>query len=284
MPFRDIIVAGINLVRSAIQSSNFVAGLTGWRIKKDGTAEFNDATFRGNIWLNGSQINVAQGIFWNDSANGHTANPYIAEFADSSLVENYLEVVGPDDGLGNQAGISLYGDSTITGSETLILNGGAIPTGLIQWDNHVVRGKQYFEECHRAAALVLTNNTTVTVVYDTRDFRHGNSPNSYDLSTGIWTAPWDGYYLISARVTSDALTAPAARMIITFFDGAGTNVLARDERDGNTGVNDARCLTMLKWFTAGDTVKCTYFQNSGVNRNMNVGATNARTISFKRIL
>ena len=49
MPFRDIIVAGVNLVRTAIQSQGFLTGITGWRVEKDGTAEFNDATIRGEL-------------------------------------------------------------------------------------------------------------------------------------------------------------------------------------------------------------------------------------------
>jgi hypothetical protein len=49
MPFRDPIVAGVRLVRTAIQSEDFAAGVAGWRIKRNGDAEFNDGTFRGTI-------------------------------------------------------------------------------------------------------------------------------------------------------------------------------------------------------------------------------------------
>ncbi len=49
MGLKDPIVAGVNLIRSAIQSVPFVSGLLGWRIARDGTAEFNDITARGNI-------------------------------------------------------------------------------------------------------------------------------------------------------------------------------------------------------------------------------------------
>lgn len=50
MPFNNDIAGGNgSLVRNWIQSVNFVAGNTGWRIAKDGSAEFNSGTFRGNI-------------------------------------------------------------------------------------------------------------------------------------------------------------------------------------------------------------------------------------------
>lgn len=49
MPFGNPLVGGTTLIRPAIQSPNFVAGSAGWKIAKDGTAEFNNATFRGTV-------------------------------------------------------------------------------------------------------------------------------------------------------------------------------------------------------------------------------------------
>lgn len=50
MPFNNDIAGGNgSLVRNWIQSQNYVAGSTGWRISKDGDAEFNNGTFRGSI-------------------------------------------------------------------------------------------------------------------------------------------------------------------------------------------------------------------------------------------
>ena len=43
--FSNPIVGGVDkLIRQAIQSPNFVAGVSGWSINKDGTAEFNQLT------------------------------------------------------------------------------------------------------------------------------------------------------------------------------------------------------------------------------------------------
>lgn len=49
MGFKDPIVAGSTLVRDAIQSAGFVAGSSGWQIKRDGTSELNSTTIRGSL-------------------------------------------------------------------------------------------------------------------------------------------------------------------------------------------------------------------------------------------
>jgi hypothetical protein len=49
MGFVNAVVGGITLVRAAIQSPNYVAGVSGWTINRDGTAEFNNVTVRGDL-------------------------------------------------------------------------------------------------------------------------------------------------------------------------------------------------------------------------------------------
>jgi hypothetical protein len=49
MTFRNSIVAGVELIRDAIQSRNFQTGVQGWRIARDGTAEFLTAIIRGSF-------------------------------------------------------------------------------------------------------------------------------------------------------------------------------------------------------------------------------------------
>ena len=48
MPFSNPVVGGSTLIRPAIHSPNFVAGLSGWSINKDGSAEFHDLIVRGD--------------------------------------------------------------------------------------------------------------------------------------------------------------------------------------------------------------------------------------------
>lgn len=51
MEFGNPVVGGVTLVRTDIESKGFVTGSAGWRIKRDGDAEFNSVTIRGNIAL-----------------------------------------------------------------------------------------------------------------------------------------------------------------------------------------------------------------------------------------
>lgn len=49
MTFQNPIVGGNVLIRPAIQSPNYSAGISGWAIKRDGSAEFNNLTVRGSF-------------------------------------------------------------------------------------------------------------------------------------------------------------------------------------------------------------------------------------------
>lgn len=56
MTFRNSVVGGDTLVRAAIQSPNFVTGVSGWTIKRDGSAEFNNVTIRGGTVISGTSL------------------------------------------------------------------------------------------------------------------------------------------------------------------------------------------------------------------------------------
>lgn len=64
MPFTNPLVAGTTLIRAAINSPDYVAGVSGWSINKDGTAEFNSVTVRGMLEVDGpdgSKVDVITG-------------------------------------------------------------------------------------------------------------------------------------------------------------------------------------------------------------------------------
>lgn len=59
MAFGNPVVGGTTLIRQAIKSPNYVAGSAGWSINKDGSAEFNDLSARGDVTVgpsNGPQV------------------------------------------------------------------------------------------------------------------------------------------------------------------------------------------------------------------------------------
>lgn len=74
MPFNNDIAGGNGqLVRNWIQSVNYVAGVSGWRISKDGSAEFNNGTFRGSIEVG---PNPGKHFFVNNPGTGDVVDIY----------------------------------------------------------------------------------------------------------------------------------------------------------------------------------------------------------------
>ena len=90
MGFRSSILAGVNLVREAIQSPNFQSGAQGWAIRRDGSAEFADLAIRSSGGSD-STVTVANGAI--TIANGSNvtvveidSNGYRLYDANGSLV------------------------------------------------------------------------------------------------------------------------------------------------------------------------------------------------------
>lgn len=70
MPFSNPIIGGNNtLIRDDMTSEGYVAGSSGWRIARDGTAEFNDLTSRGTF-ISGSGTGQHIEINGSDAPNG----------------------------------------------------------------------------------------------------------------------------------------------------------------------------------------------------------------------
>lgn len=70
MPFSNPIIGGNNtLIRDDMTSEGYVAGSSGWRIARDGTAEFNDLTSRGTF-ISGNGTGQHIEINGNDAPNG----------------------------------------------------------------------------------------------------------------------------------------------------------------------------------------------------------------------
>lgn len=74
MPFSNEVVGGNGvLVRNTLQSQNFVSGVSGWQVTKNGNAEFNNGTFRGQLT---SGTNPGQHIILNSAATGDAVDVY----------------------------------------------------------------------------------------------------------------------------------------------------------------------------------------------------------------
>lgn len=58
MPFENPILAGEELIRSAIRSRNYIESAQGWKVSRDGAAEFSDLTTRGATTGDTAQFNA----------------------------------------------------------------------------------------------------------------------------------------------------------------------------------------------------------------------------------
>lgn len=129
--FQNVIVAGTTLIRDAIQSPDYVAGVSGWSVNKDGTAEFNDVTIRGEFIAqspSGAFVEISAGssvasiLLEPASLGGHSYSS-AALFADSGSSSASLSIEGPgmDANFATLYGITLISGPTL-GDTTIDLN------------------------------------------------------------------------------------------------------------------------------------------------------------------
>lgn len=145
MVFRNSVVGGTTLVRPAIKSPNYVAGVSGWSINADGSAEFNDLTIRGEFRGTNFIMNE-DGLFFYDGTPA--AGNLILSIADSAGTDEF--------GNAYVAGLGVYSaDGTVQ----------AFDTGVI-WDNDL--GSRIEIDAGGAQALMqLTPRDVVGVTWDT---------------------------------------------------------------------------------------------------------------------
>lgn len=85
-----VVNAAGTLIRRLMKSDNYVAGVSGWQIERDGDAEFNTGTFRGTITItavDGSKIVI-------DASAG---SPVIRFFSDDGTNDAFINAVGAVD-------------------------------------------------------------------------------------------------------------------------------------------------------------------------------------------
>ncbi len=137
MPFKNPILAGTELIREAIESPNYVAGVSGWSINRDGTADFNDVTTRGTLIVGGPEYDDPSTIaittefsgdpvaFFTDSggrtytiqafASGDPNGKYLAITPDATAGDSSTFVVFNEGGIG-------FSSSFIGGSRIVLFD------------------------------------------------------------------------------------------------------------------------------------------------------------------
>lgn len=117
MGFRNSILAGEELVRSGIRSENYAAGIAGWRVGQDGTAEFLDVFVRGTVVVGQGTID-ADGLHFpaEDISGGHGPPPTLENIGVSW---RFVEV--PTD-----VAAQITGGQWVTGSGPYVLQDGRL--------------------------------------------------------------------------------------------------------------------------------------------------------------
>jgi hypothetical protein len=90
--FSNAVVGGAEtLIRSAIKSFNYVAGLTGWRISRDGNMDMNGGTFRGDVVVGNGTVKLNAGGIHVQKVVGATSQwdiNYVAGFLSRHVPDN----------------------------------------------------------------------------------------------------------------------------------------------------------------------------------------------------
>lgn len=106
MTFSNPIVGGTVLIRPAIKSPDYVAGTAGWSINKDGTAEFNEVTVRGDVLVGSGDNYVAidpTPVPNIEISTSHTDQITPASIGFDATGGNEFFINGPDMGSGEDA-------------------------------------------------------------------------------------------------------------------------------------------------------------------------------------
>lgn len=123
MPFQHDIAGGQgNLIVTSLQSPGFLPGVGGWQVRRDGSVEFNNGTFRGTI--KGGTLIISQGsgaTFEQFEIDGSTGTTTWSKYQSPSVVIRQILADGTDltyndPGNGNPQGALLISSSAKTGT------------------------------------------------------------------------------------------------------------------------------------------------------------------------
>lgn len=292
--FNNQIVGGIGkLIREWIQSPNFVTGVSGWSINKDGSAEFLNAVFRGQIVIESSAEAIL--VYDGPAAFGNlilaisaasSVDPYgnhypfgITVFETSSTLARYG--LKSDTTAGQLDGY-VESDSTsqimAVKSETLdalnIINvktGGAVSlladsirigaqastVDIVVTDGFP--GRYSAQLIEPPSGQTVINNTGVQITGWTAS--RTNGVDNWDPLTGLWTCSDDGLWSFTFSIGFTTWVAGSRFILAMNRNGTATaNSFARNDLKTEGG---SMTLSARKYMFAGDTVNFRVLQATG---------------------
>lgn len=220
MTFGNPILGGQGtLIRNAIKSPNYVPGVSGWSINKDGSAEFNDLVVRGSIIVNSSngssvQILANDGgriVFYPPTMTGITINDPASIYSNNSgalpTVNNFLILSSAEINGANQ-GQLFIGSRFTDGSaypgfiepDALVETncsfqaGGDLLVGDGSNGNHLMGAGHVTGASNAGSSAAIGVTETVVLTAPSYDFREGRA---YKVTIG-------GLATCSGTVPSDA--------------------------------------------------------------------------------
>lgn len=255
MAFSNPIIGGGGaLIREAIQSPDYVAGVSGWTINRDGTVEFSDGTFRGAVdaaVISGSTI-VGSTVVGGTIETATSGERVVMSSFDAGRIDFYSAL--GDYGYittsltGGTNEINLYNGTgncrVLANNTTASLNS---PNGVVSANSS---GGATMQALGGTSSFVSVNNSGTTTVWGTTvdigsgsgsDVIRSNSiyskTSTFAANVGIATSPLAVFYRLtsSARykveihdvpVTDDDVRALRA---VTYYDRGQA-----EEQDGQT--------------------------------------------------
>jgi hypothetical protein len=107
-----LVGGGGGLVYPSIHSPNFVTGVSGWTINKDGSAEFDNLTFRGTFFGGNDFVISSSGVFFYNGAGSLGNAPIFSVVAPGVTLDPFGNTVSAVMDIGSLAGAHVAFDAS----------------------------------------------------------------------------------------------------------------------------------------------------------------------------
>ena len=216
------LVGGTILRRPAIQSPNFVAGVSGWTINADGSAEFDNLTIRGTFQGTDYVINSTGIFLYSPSeAAGNLINSEASTSGTDSFGNHFLQGSGSY-GAGQATAVVSGVMFFYTGS----LAGGWVQQGSVQADT-VSAGQIDVQGAFLVSGNLIVQGTQLKV-------------NGTDIIAALSGQPTASAHLSNSATTGTSATAGLTNGTIAGTSGAASAGTAHTHSPGSYAVNNGQ--------------------------------------------